>query len=137
MAPPTRSARSGSSAESPLAGKDLLLLLAELRGCQHALLLQLTELLEPVELCVVGMLVVRGELPRRRTDPAPGLLRGSSRPPAHPSDPVALLGVGELAARVTSQGLDAAARDGDQEQRQDELAKAVGGPDDQGEERDP
>ncbi len=53
--------------------RSLLLLLAELGRGQHALLLQLAEPLEPIELCVVGMPLVVREAPHRRADPPPGL----------------------------------------------------------------
>src|SRR3954464_10595874 len=98
MAQPTRSGPNGSSAGSGT--EDLLLLLAELGRGQDALLLQIAQLLQAIELRVVGVLVVGAELPDGRSDAAAGLLAHRPRPTAHPGDPLTALRVGGLAAGI-------------------------------------
>src|SRR3954465_8495727 len=105
MAQPTRSGPNGSSAGS--AAEDPLLLLAELGRGQDALLLQVAQLLQAIELRVMGVLVVGAELPDRRADAPAGLLAHRPRPAAHPGDPFTPPGVGELAAGVATESFDA------------------------------
>src|SRR3954470_664230 len=124
MAQPTRSGPNGSSGGS--AAEDLLLLFAELGRRQDALLLQAAQLLQPIELGVVGMLLVGAELADGRPDASAGLLPHLPRPPAHPGHPISALGVRELAAGVAAEPLDAHSGQRDQQQRQDKLAGAGG-----------
>ncbi len=91
---------------------------------QDALLLQLAEPLEPVELGVVGI-----RRPRLR-GPSPPTRSGGpsrwSRPPGalpHRLHPVALLGAGELASGLSPESLEADPRQRDQQQGEHQLAR--------------
>src|SRR5262245_58365372 len=119
MASPTRSEPSGSkdgfAIRTRLRAENLLLLLAELRPRHDPLPLELAETLEPVELRVLRLTLLRGELLEGRSDSATGL--GSRTPAAlpHRLHPVPALGARELHQSLPPQRLQPDAGKRDQE----------------------
>src|SRR5215211_6067687 len=118
-----------------LAFENPLLLGAELGRGQQALLLQLSEPLEAIELRIVGVLVLVRELPERRADPASRLGTRPLCPLPHPQHPFASLGAWELVPAPPAERLDADARHPDQQQGEDGLPGSTRRPDDHGEQR--